>query len=297
MHFDRAIELCESEDTTQLTQFVTEDPPAFVRLFSALNWWLLGEDERAEEDSELAFRIASRDGTHTWATMISQWSASTLAMFRRDTAATLERCTYGIGLCEAGGYGLGIPYMNVCQGWAMAVDGDVDGGTAKLLHGMAVAEAFGAVYMRPGFAAIHAEVCSLGGRYDEALAAVARGFAAADAKGERWYDAELHRMRATALLGSGDAVRARAPSSNEPARSHRRKALSPSPVAPRQTSPPSRTTREAAPGRGTGRRGGWDRWVIGCGSIGDDRPQHVELGGPAGGQHRRQRHRRWHRPP
>ena len=74
---------------------------------------------------------------------------------------------------------------------------------------MAVAEAFGAVYMRPGFAAIHAEVCNLGGRYDEALAAVTRGLAAADATGERWYDAELHRMRAAALLGSGDAGGAR----------------------------------------------------------------------------------------
>ena len=126
-HFDRAIALCESEDTTQLTQFVTEDPPAFVRLFSALNWWLLGESERAEAEAEAAF--ASRPVTHhAWAAkMISQWSASTLAMFRRDTVATLERSAYGIGLAEAGGYGLGIPYMNVCQGWAMALEGEVDG--------------------------------------------------------------------------------------------------------------------------------------------------------------------------
>ncbi|HEY6532077.1 MAG TPA: BTAD domain-containing putative transcriptional regulator [Acidimicrobiales bacterium] len=205
VHFDRAIELCDSDDVTQLTEFVYEDPPAFVRFFSSLNWWLVGETERAEQESEEAFYIASAEGTHTWATMISQWAASTLSMFRRDPMATLECCEYGLHLAEAGGFGLGIPYMNVCKGWAIATQGDVHRGDALVVEGMTVAEGFGAVYMRPAFAAVHAEVLTLAGRHDDALAEVARGLAAADATGERWFEAELHRMRGVALRDSGAA--------------------------------------------------------------------------------------------
>ena len=209
--FDRAIELCEPELPGDLTQLVAEDPPSFVRFFSSLNRWLVGDEMRAEQECEESFYLAARDGTDSWATMISQWSGSTLAMFRRDPESTLARCEYGLGLARAGGFGLGVPYMNVCKGWAMAYLGVVEGGAAQMLEGAAVADAFGAEYMRPAFAAIHAEICDMAGRHDEAFAAVERGFAAVEGTGERWYEAELHRMRGRALaVSAADRDSARA---------------------------------------------------------------------------------------
>jgi hypothetical protein len=202
-YFDCAVALCSDREADWFTEFVTEDPPAFVRFFSSLNWWLIGDGERAEAEAAEALAIASRNGRHTWATMVSYWSASTLSVLQRRPELTLERTEIGIGLARAGGFGLGIPYMGVNRGWAMAALGDTDGGCATLIEGSAIAEAFGAEYLRPGFAAMHGEVCLMDGRPDDAVVAVNGGLALAEASGERWYESELLRVRAQAELALG----------------------------------------------------------------------------------------------
>jgi predicted ATPase len=132
-------------------------------------------------------------------------------MLRCDPALTLQRCDDGIALALAGGYGLGVPYMGVNRGWAIGALGDVETGAALILENAAIAHAFGAEYMRPVFHAVHAEVCLMGGRLDDAQASVDQGLAAVDASDERWFEAELHRLRGDtlALQGRpGDEVRA-----------------------------------------------------------------------------------------
>jgi DNA-binding SARP family transcriptional activator len=202
-HFDRAVEMCDAGHDAALVRSVTEDPPVMARAFSAINLWLLGESDRAEQAAVDAFYLAAREGTHTWATMISVWGASTVSMLRCDPALTLQRCDDGIALAIAGGYGLGVPYMGVNRGWAIAALGDAETGAALILESAAIAHAFGAEYMRPVFHAVHAEVCLMGGRLDDALTSVDEGLAAVDASDERWFESELHRLRGDTLALQG----------------------------------------------------------------------------------------------
>jgi predicted ATPase len=208
-HFDLAIAMCDAGHDAALVNSVIEEPAVLVRNISSLNWWLLGDEDRAEQEARDALEIALRTGMHTWSTMVTFWAASTVSLLRGDAETTLQRCEEGIALAIAGGYGLGVPYMGVNLGWAIAALGDVEAGTALILERAALAQAFGAVYMRPVFLGTHADACLTGGRFDDALASANEGLREVDATGERWYESELHRLRgeANAALGHADEAR------------------------------------------------------------------------------------------
>jgi DNA-binding SARP family transcriptional activator/tetratricopeptide (TPR) repeat protein len=200
-HFAHAIAMCDAGHDAALRRSVTEEPAVFSRMFKSLNTWLQGDEERAQQEADEAIAIALRSGRDTWSTMVAHWAASTVSMLRCDTARTIEICDEGIELAIAGGYGLGIPYMGANRGWAIAAIGDVEVGEAQLLEGAGVADAFGAVYMKHVFHGMHADVCLMSERYADALTSVDEGLRAVESTGERWYEAELHRLRGEALRG------------------------------------------------------------------------------------------------
>jgi adenylate cyclase len=204
-HFDRAIEMCDAGHDAALVRSVIEEPAVLVRNISAVNWWLRGDEDRAEQEASDALEIALRTGRHTWSTMVSFWAASTVSLLRRDAATTFQRCDEGIALAIAGGYGLGVPYMGANQGWAIAALGDVEAGTTQILERAALAQAFGAVYMRPLFLGMHADACLMGGRFDDAIASADEGLLVVESTGDRLYEAELHRLRGEAQAGLGRA--------------------------------------------------------------------------------------------
>jgi predicted ATPase len=61
-------------------------------------------------------------------------------------------------------------------------------------EGLASLRAIGIEFRRPGFLALVAEVCEVN-QPGEGLAAVAEGLAAAEHTGQRYWDAELHRLK------------------------------------------------------------------------------------------------------
>ena len=147
-HFEQAVTLCDAGHDAGLARSVTESPAAVARIFGAIVAWLLGDEDRAEQEADGAFAREAELGMDSWATMVSLWGASTVSMLCRDAVTTLRRCDDGIALAKAGGYGLGIPYMTVNRGWAIAVLGDAAEGEARVIEGTLMAEAFGAEYMR-----------------------------------------------------------------------------------------------------------------------------------------------------
>jgi predicted ATPase len=80
-----------------------------------------------------------------------------------------------------------------------------------LRESIAAFKASGARLRLPYYLGLLARVCGRAGRAEDGLAAVDEGMAAARAHNERWWDAELHRLRGELLLGSGaDAQEAEA---------------------------------------------------------------------------------------
>ena len=174
-HFEEAVSLCDAGHDAGAGRVGRRLPATVARTFEAIVAWLLGDEDQAETEALSSFYREAAIDIGSWATMISVWGASTVSMLRRDAPTTLQRCDDGIALATAGGYGLGVPYMTVNRGWAIASLGDTEVGESEIVRGTALAEAFGAEYMRAYFRAARAEVCLLAGRCADALAAVEEG--------------------------------------------------------------------------------------------------------------------------
>jgi predicted ATPase len=92
----------------------------------------------------------------------------------------------------------------------MAEQGQPGAGIDAIHQGLQGWAASGSALIRPYYLALLAEAEARRGRIEEALRVIAEAIETAQATGERWYEAELHRLRAALLLQGGDSETAEA---------------------------------------------------------------------------------------
>src|SRR5262249_45506310 len=90
----------------------------------------------------------------------------------------------------------GMPF----RGWALARQGQADEGVAQIRQGLDALRAIGAEYLGPYFLGMLAEAYGLSGQTEAGLVAVAEALAAGEATGERFWEADLHRLRGELVL-------------------------------------------------------------------------------------------------
>jgi predicted ATPase len=89
----------------------------------------------------------------------------------------------------------------ILRGHALAMQGATDEAVSCLREALAALARRGATLYRPYGLAYLAEALALRGEYAPALAALKEGFETMDTTGERWWEAELHRVNGIALCG------------------------------------------------------------------------------------------------
>ena len=85
------------------------------------------------------------------------------------------------------------------RGWALAVQGQEEG-IAQIRQGLAALRATGGEVSRPYFLALLAEAYGKVGQAEEGLTALAEALAQVDKTGERYYEAELYRLKGQLTL-------------------------------------------------------------------------------------------------
>ncbi|MEH6579324.1 MAG: adenylate/guanylate cyclase domain-containing protein [Amphritea sp.] len=92
----------------------------------------------------------------------------------------------------------GLPYWlaagSMLRGWALAEQGQYEAGIGQIREGLTAYEATGAESLRPYFLGLLAESLGRAGRIREALEELAKALALVNKSGERYYEAELHRL-------------------------------------------------------------------------------------------------------
>jgi len=98
----------------------------------------------------------------------------------------------------------GFPYFlaagTVMRGRTLAEQGRVEEGIAQMQQGMAAFRATGAEIARPYWLALLAEAYGKGGQIEEGLGVLTEALATVDKTGERYYEAELYRLKGTLTL-------------------------------------------------------------------------------------------------
>ena len=91
----------------------------------------------------------------------------------------------------------------ILQGWALAEQGQSEEGITQIRQGLATYQAIGAGLFQSYFLALLAEAYGKAGQAEEGLAALAEALTVVDKTGERFYEAELYRLKGELTLQKG----------------------------------------------------------------------------------------------
>ena len=86
------------------------------------------------------------------------------------------------------------------RGWVLAEQRQGEEGITQMRQGMVAFRDTGAEVFRSYFLALLAEACGKTGQAEEGLTVLIEALAAVDKNGERWYEAELYRLKGELTL-------------------------------------------------------------------------------------------------
>ncbi|MGH9279801.1 MAG: hypothetical protein ACRD12_17095, partial [Acidimicrobiales bacterium] len=192
-HLERSIALIDTSARDPAERAFEVHPASFARDFLALDLWLTGETERAATVMDAAVATARSLG-HPFSECFSRLFAATMAVFEDDRAGARAQSGAAMDVAARLGYGLLHAMAAAITGWA---DRDVD----RMKAALAAAGDAGAAQWRHFFLSLLAQVVWERGRPRSALKVLDAALGHVEATGERFYEPELHRLRAGILLG------------------------------------------------------------------------------------------------
>jgi predicted ATPase len=175
------------------------DPGAVC--LSRASWvlWLLGYPDQALRRSQEALALAHALA-HPHNLTIRQMCAAMFHLFRRESQAARTQVEAAITLSPGHASRQYQAAGTILQGWCLAEQGRGAEGVAQMQQGLAAYRATGTEMYRPYYLALLADGYGKAGRAEEGLRVLAEALAAVEGTGERWWEAELHRLKGELLL-------------------------------------------------------------------------------------------------
>jgi predicted ATPase len=183
--------------------------------YAAAALWQLGYPDQALERSHEALALA-RELSHPFSLAVALDLASWLHQFRREWQAVQEQAEAAMTLSADHGFSYWLAVGTILRGWARAEQGYGEEGLVHIHQGLAACRPTRAELAWPHWLALLADVYGKRGQTQEGLATVAEALARVEKTGERWYEAELHRLKGELSLQSG----VRGPESQIPTPQH-----------------------------------------------------------------------------
>jgi predicted ATPase len=161
--------------------------------------WGLGYADQAQRRSQEALALAQQV-EHPPTLTHAQIFATILSQCRRDAAVTYACADALMTFAAAQGLAYRVAQGRFLRGWAQAMQGDAAAGVAQIQQGIAAAESAGLKLFQPYRLALLAEAYGKAGQPEAGLTALAEALTIMADTGERWREAELHRLKGALLL-------------------------------------------------------------------------------------------------
>jgi len=161
--------------------------------------WLLGYADQAQQWNQdlLAQAQQAADSPSQAST---QLFAAILSQHRRDVAATQAYAETTIALATAQGFEHRVAQGRMIRGWALAMQGDASTGVAHLQQGLEAVQNRGQKLYHPYHLALLAEAYGEAGHPEAGLSGLDEALTMVEATEERWWEAELYRLKGELLL-------------------------------------------------------------------------------------------------
>jgi DNA-binding SARP family transcriptional activator/predicted ATPase len=206
-HLKLAIAGYNPQQSRTHTALYSQDPKVVCLSRLALNLWYLGYPNQAVQTSQAALAYA-HELAHPFSLGYAGVMDTLIHRHRRAVPEIQARAEEVIALCREHRLGFWIQWATILHGWALAEQGLFEAGIAEIIQNMAAFRASGVEYARPYFLGLLAEQYQKTGDVQQSLAVLTEALATADARGERWCEAELHRIYGELLLLRGDEAAA-----------------------------------------------------------------------------------------
>jgi predicted ATPase len=191
---------CYTPDQRRTPAFrMGHDPGVACRSYAALTLWLLGYPAQALARLHEALALA-HELAHPYSLAHARVHAATVSQFRRDVPAVYEHAEACVALATAQGLTLWAAQGTIMRGWALALLGQGAAGLAQLRQGIAAYRATGAAWFVPYLCTALADVCDHLGYVEDGLQALAEAHTLVEQQEERWWEAEVARLRGVLLL-------------------------------------------------------------------------------------------------
>jgi predicted ATPase len=176
---------------------------SFLSLILALQGYL----DQARETSRRAVAW-SEELSHPYSRTFALFFASWLHALLQEQPQAGEQANATVALAEEHGFAIFAACGTVLRSWARATYGHDPRGLDELVRGLEAYRATGAQFLRPHQLALLAEAWQRQGREDDGLTALTDALALVDKTDERWWEAELHRLKGESLWrqAAADAV-------------------------------------------------------------------------------------------
>ncbi len=169
------------------------------QLYATLVLWHLSYPDQALQQSHAAQALA-RQLAHPYSQVFALYFSGFLHQFRREAQRSQALSEALLALSCEQGFAFRMAGGTILRGWALAIQGRQEEGVAQMRHGFTAYEITGAMLIRPYWLALLAEVCGKIGQAEEGLSLLAEALALVETYGDRWWEAEMHRLKGKLLL-------------------------------------------------------------------------------------------------
>jgi hypothetical protein len=178
-------------------------PAVHCLIFEALSDWHFGETVRCYATMAEAISLAKElNDMHALALALLFW-AVILGHLEGNPAEAARLASDLIELSTRQNFAFWLPGGEILRGWARSASSETGEGIAWIEDGIRDYRATGAMLRMPYFLALKAEALYLADRHSEALEAIREAEALVEISGERWWCAELHRLKGVFLTAMG----------------------------------------------------------------------------------------------
>jgi predicted ATPase len=161
--------------------------------------WFLGQPDQALEKSNEALSLSQKLSRPLSLTQALAMDAS-LHQYVRDARKCKAQAEAAVALSNEHEFPFWGAIGSILRGWALAETNELETGIVEMRRGLAALRATGAECLLPYYLALLAALHDQAGLAQEGLNLLSEAQAAVDRNGERWWQAEIYRLKGELML-------------------------------------------------------------------------------------------------
>jgi len=196
MHLERVIDFYDPEQHHSLAFLYGGQDPG-VSCLSLVAWvlWFRGYPDQALERSEQALTLARELGQPFSLSIALGTAGATFHQMFRHVEAARELAEACITHSGEHGFPFWLLVGTICRGWTLTQQEQAEEGVAQMEHGLSQYRAMGGGASHSHLSALLGEAYGRMGQVEKGLSILAEALAIVDRSDERYFEAEIHRLR------------------------------------------------------------------------------------------------------